>query len=387
MPATKLLAPLPSWVGASEPEGDCVLLTQLSLVRNLSDFPFPDRCTAEERTSVLERVLSAFESINLLASGEFLPIKGLDDISARLLAERRLLTIELLHAKSSAGLYVSKDQCLSISINSIGHVCMRALAPGLQLQEAWQRLSALDDALGSVLDFAWDERLGFLTGEISRVGTGLKAGVLMHLPTTTWANQTGQAKQAAASRRLLLEGLRPGPIPEGRSARRAAMGGVSAEQVRDQALFTNFDGAITGNTGAAVGDLYFLVNRGTLGEAEEEILFHVRHTAMELLAAERDEREKLGAASLVSLEDRVGRAHGVARGARLLGFSEALALLSTLRVGSAAGLLLAPMHELTELLLRSQAGHLQAAKGQALDAVNLTIGRADLFRGRFGAAR
>lgn len=387
MPTTKLLTSLPSWVGTSTQEGDCVLLTQLSLVRNLSDFPFPDRCTAEERNSVLERVLAAFESVNLLSSGEFLPIRGLDDISARLLAERRLLTIELLHAKSSAGIYLSQDQCLSISVNSIGHLCLRVIAPGLQLQEAWQRLSALDDALGSVLDFAWDERLGFLSSDISRVGTGLKAGLLMHLPTTTWGNKSGDAKQSAAQRRLVLEGVRRGPLPEGRGARRASLGGVQAEQVRDQALFTNFDGAVTGSSGAAAGDLYFLVNRGTLGEAEEEILFHVRHTALELMASERDERENLRAASLVALEDRVGRAHGVARGARLLGFSEALALLSTLRVGSAAGLLLTPMQELTELLLRSQAGHLQAAKGQALDAVNLTIERADLFRKRFSVAR
>lgn len=387
MLATKILEPIPAWATASSSEGDCVLLTQLSLVRNLSDFPFPDRCTAEERASVLERVLAAFESINLLSVGEFFPIRGLNDVSARLLAERRLLTIELLHAKSSAGLYVSNDQSLSISVNSTGHLCLRALAPGLQLQEAWQRLSALDDALGSVLDFAWDERLGFLTGDIARVGTGLKAGLLMHLPATSWGNQAGDAKQAAATRRLILEGIRPGPIPEGRSTRRTSLGGVNAEQVRDQALFTNFDGAVTGSSGAAAGDLYFLVNRGTLGEAEEEILFHVRHTALELMAGEREARENLRAASLVALEDRVGRAHGVARGARLLGFTEALALLSTLRVGSATDLLLTPMHELTELLLRSQAGHLQAAKGQALDAVNLTIERADLFRGRFGATR
>ena len=45
-----------------------------------------------------------------------------------------------------------------------------------------------------------------------------------------------------------------------------------------------------------------------------------------------------------------------------------------------------PVPAMTEMLLRGQAGHLQMARGQALDALGLTVERAELFRARFGGA-
>lgn len=384
MPVTAVLQPEPSWVKSAAPEQDTVVLTQLTLVRNLADFPFTERCSADERQSVEERALAAFESINLFGSGDYLRLRELDSVSARVLAERRLISVELLNAKGPTGVYISKDQSLCIMVNGAGHLSLRVLAPGLQLQEAWMRLSALDDALGSVLDFAWDTGLGFLTGDVRLLGTGLKAGLLLHLPAISWANQIGTAKQTAASHRLLLEGLRSGPLSEGRVLRRSQAEGLHIEQVRDQALFTNFDGAITGQT--AAGDLYYLVNQGTLGESEEEILFHLRHTAATLLTREHDAREELKTSMPLATEDRIGRAHGIARGARLLGFSESLTLLSSLRYGACTGQLDTPLPEMTETLLRAQAGHLQMARGQALDALGLTVERAELFRTRFGSA-
>ena len=105
-----------------------------------------------------------------------------------------------------------------------------------------------------------------------------------------------------------------------------------------------------------------------------------------LLTREHDAREELKTSMPLATEDRIGRAHGIARGARLLGFSESLTLLSSLRYGACTGQLDTPLPEMTETLLRAQAGHLQMARGQALDALGLTVERAELFRTRFGSA-
>ena len=90
MPVTAVLQPEPSWVKSAAPEQDTVVLTQLTLVRNIADFPFADRCSADERQSVEERALAAFESINLFSTGDYLRLRELDSVSARVLAERRL---------------------------------------------------------------------------------------------------------------------------------------------------------------------------------------------------------------------------------------------------------------------------------------------------------
>lgn len=385
MPTAGLLTPLPTWPSAPAPEQDCVLLTQLTLVRNLADFPFPERCNADERQRVEERVLNALESVNLLSRGEYLPVRDLDPIAARVLSERRLAPLELLAAKPPRGIFVEKSQDLSVSINSSAHLCIRLLAPGLQLQEAWQRLTTLDDALGSVLDFAWDEKLGFLTSELDLLGTGLKAGLLLHLPVASQSSELTEHRQSAAQHRLTLEGVRPGQPAEARPPRRGQPA-TSAEQVRDQSLYTDIDGAVTSQAGVGAGDLYYLANRGTLGESEEEILFHLRHMASELATRERVAREALRDQHGMHLADRIGRAHGVARGARLLGFAESLVLLSSLRLGALTSQLNVGLDVLGRLLLESQAGHLQQKRGEPVDGAQLTEDRATLFRTRFDGA-
>ncbi len=48
-------------------------------------------------------------------------------------------------------------------VNEEDHIRLAALAPGFQLEEAWNRVNALDDALGEKLPWAFHPRWGFLT--------------------------------------------------------------------------------------------------------------------------------------------------------------------------------------------------------------------------------
>ena len=101
------------------------------------------------------------------------------------------------------------------------------------------------------------------------------------------------------------------------------------------------------------------------------------------MADEKEARAIQQRDGLRGLEDRVGRAEGVAQGARLIGFSEGLALLSSLRLGVETGLLpKCSLAELNQLFLASQGAHLALAHGEACDAWTLTSDRADLFRAR-----
>jgi protein arginine kinase len=84
------------------------------------------------------------------------------------------------------------------------------------------------------------------------------------------------------------------------------------------------------------------------------------------------------------IQDRVGRALGIARGARLLDFGEALTLLSSIRLGIATGNAEGcSIQGINELLLASQNGHLEMKAGHTCDDLTLSMERADLFRARF----
>jgi protein arginine kinase len=319
-----LLDKAPPWCKADAPDASLVLWSQCSAVRNLSDYPFPRRCSPEEKRSVEQRILEALESASLLASGRYYSLDSLDPQEARFLAERHLITYSVLCGSGARGVYVSEDQCLSIMVNGVDHLCMRVLLGGQQLEEAWHRLSLADDLMSSVLDFAYSDRLGYLTSSLERVGTGLKAGMLLHLPALTQTHVIETKKrQTKEQSRVTLGGVHVGAEavnvqPAHRGAARQAPAGL------DQGLYGELGGVFQWGAKAR-GDLYLLTNEGALGLSEEEFLFRLRHVSKDLLDAERRMREAMITEGKAALEDRVGRALGLAgpRGAWMAVFHPA----------------------------------------------------------------
>lgn len=335
-----------AWCSGQGPEADVVPFTRGTLSRNLADFPFPWRCSEDERHTVEERVLAALEHAGLLATGLYVSLAHVDGREPRFLAERGLLPEHLLRGEGPRGVYISEDQALSIVVNGLNHLTIQYNATGLQPQEVWVRLNRVDDTLGERLGYAFDDRLGFLTAELATTGTGFQETVVLHLPALT----------ASGRARAQTQGLR--------------------EQ------WHRFEGLYGGN-GEALGDLYALSNQSTLGRSEEETAFHIKHLAQELIALERAARMTIVEENPRTLEDRVGRALGVARGARLLDLDEAMGLLSSLRLGVALGQLpdLSLQH-LNDLMLLVQNAHLEMRKGHQCDDLTLSAERADLLRAR-----
>ena len=101
----------------------------------------------------------------------------------------------------------------------------------------------------------------------------------------------------------------------------------------------------------------------------------------ELLAAEERARQALLQRDRVRLEDRVGRAWGTLRHARMLTTVEAFEGLGDLRLGTSLGILpeIAPA-TLNRLLMNVQGAHLQIAQGRAMDAAERDEARAALVR-------
>lgn len=378
-----LLDKAPPWCGADAPDAPLVLWSQCSVARNLSDYPFPRRCSPEEKRSVEHRILEALEGANLLAAGRYYSLDGLDSQEARFLAERRLVTYSLLSGTGARGVYVSENQCLSIMVNGVDHLCLRVVLAGQQLEEAWQRLTLADDTLSALLDFAYSDRLGFLSSALDRVGTGLKASMLVHLPALTQTHVIDTKKRLVREQaRMTLDGVHvgaeaAGALPAHRAGNREANAGL------DQGLYGELAGVFHGGAKAR-GDLYILTNDGALGLSEEEFLFRLRHVGKDVLDAEQRMREAMLNEGKAALEDRVGRAVGLAGHAYMAGFVEALGWLSSIRLGADLGLVQRPgMAALNEILLRAQGAHLEVQAGHPCDALAVNTARATLLRKRF----
>lgn len=335
------------WLSGPGPDADVALCTECALSRNLADFPFPNCCTDEELQLIVDRVVTVLDSFNLLESGKLLGPSDLTEEDTKVLFERRLIGRAFRARTGPRAVFVADDQSFSVAINDANHIVMRALTAGVQPHEAWQRLNLIDDTLAGGLDYAFSERLGYLTSSLNQVGTGLKAAVLLHLPGIVMIGAAGRVAEELRDKRHTLE-----PI----------------YAKKDEAL----------------GDLYRLENMSTLGRSEEETYFHVRHLAGEVIAQEHGSRKGFMMHAPRQIEDRVGRAWGTARYARLMGFAESLSVLSSLRLGVSENLLdhVSPS-QLNEAYVASHSGHFEAKCGGRCDELTINTLRADMFRARF----
>ena len=362
-----------AWLRERGPDGGVAVCSQCSLVRNLADFPFPGKCAQDERRSVEEYVVQGLKRGGLLASGTYRRLAELPIDAVLLLSERRLVPVRVLGAIERTGLYVSDDLSLSVTVNGMDHVCITSMGAGLDLEGPWRRAEGVEQALAQSLDFAFSKQFGYLTLSLGHVGTGLKADVLLHLPAMTMENEMVRLTQTVRERRQALYGLKPVAVTPAR-------GGKTSAQTGD-AFYQDLGETFYGDVSEAAGDLCLLTNRSTLGVAEEEILFHLRQTAAETAGRESELRATLARGDRSRLEDRVGRALGVVRNARLLEFGEAVSLLSSLRLGVDTGLVPNCGHpDLNVLLFASQHAHMKAKVGHDSDERTLSAERAALFR-------
>jgi protein arginine kinase len=134
-----------------------------------------------------------------------------------------------------------------------------------------------------------------------------------------------------------------------------------------------------GEGSAAHGYFFQISNAVTLGVREGEILKKLHQAAGDLVAREERARTALLARARTLLEDKIWRAYGVLRHARMLAAREALNHVSLLRLGTSVGLLHVPVQALNEILIHSQPAHAQLL-GSATEPAATDAWRAEMIR-------
>jgi protein arginine kinase len=375
MSIESLIARDPVWQeGGNASHAGTVILSQCNAGRNLRDVPFPAASGPDEREGTEERLVGVFEKLDLLSAGEYFRLSTLRPSELQLLAERQLITLAMTTPRKGQGVFISDDQCLAILVNDEDHCCIRVLAAGLGLREAWNRLNALDDQLNDILAFAYSDRFGYLTRNLCHTGTGLKLSVLLHLPACAHESlsRDGTALQeirlAAEKQDLDFSGVGTGmPEKQPGSARQHG----DRWPVSSQALYNNMGGYVTRGLHEAEGDLFQLRNRSTLGHSEEELVLRLKQAAGEIIRREAEQRQRLRDECADLLEDRVERARALATNARLIPFDESFTLLSSLRLGVTLGLISdRTVADLNGSLIHCQGAHVERQLQPGVDTVD-----------------
>jgi protein arginine kinase len=130
------------------------------------------------------------------------------------------------------------------------------------------------------------------------------------------------------------------------------------------------------------GNLFQISNQLTLGISEEDLINDLKRMLQQLIEQERDIRREVYRRQPIVLEDKIMRAFGVLKSARLISNEEAAGLLSDLRLGLALGLLSGLQEtDINRLYAAIGPASIQKAHGQAMSSEERDQARAKVIRG------
>ena len=173
------------WYDAIDCSQSNIMYSRIRLARNWDEYVFPSRLTRGQCEELVTSLKDGLADIGSLDGREyhFLRLDSLQGLEKQALRERRILNQAAVERQEPSGLYLSDDEAESLVLGGDDHIRMQHLAPGLKLEELWQRADAMDDYVNERFSYAFDEKYGYLTSFPTNVGTGLRACVVLHLPT------------------------------------------------------------------------------------------------------------------------------------------------------------------------------------------------------------
>ncbi len=345
----ELVERTPQWLSGEGKYPEMVISSRARIARNLADFPFNERMTNQDRWKVLDLVKEAAFSLPEFENACYFEIEKLSDIDKAFLAERHLISLDMLKDGMGRAVIISRDQDISLMINEEDHIRLQVFAPGLNLKETYEKILKIDEKLGRILKFAYSPRYGFLTSCPTNTGTGLRFSVLLHLAGIVYAKQV----------EALLRNLRKVRV----SVRGLYGEGTTVE-----------------------GNIFQLSSLLSLGVSEEEILKGFEEVVNITLDLERKAREILMENMRELLEDKIQRSLAILSSARLLSFRETAECVSAIRLGIGVGSIYdIKIRTLNELLLFAQPAHLQKLFGKEMEAKERDVKRASYVKTKLKA--
>lgn len=314
-----------SWINDTGPLGDIVLSSRIRLARNLSDTSFPSIMDKPMADSVIHRVHRSIagQDSPIGEDYQFFKIGDLESVDREILIEKHLASPDLMEHSDRSAILINREEICSIMINEEDHIRMQCIFPGYQLKKSLKYLNTIDDVMESELPYAFDDRLGYLTCCPTNLGTGMRASVMMHLPTLGATGQMRAIVQTLAKIGIAVRGL-------------------------------------YGEGSEAVGDIYQISNQITLGASEEEIITSLEVVTRQIAEKEKQARHGVAEKNKAHFEDGIWRAYGVMTHAKVMDLNEFMGLLSRVRLGVEMGIIPdIDIRTINRLMVMGQPAHLK----------------------------
>lgn len=324
---------------------DLVISSRVRLARNLNKFPFPHKLNEEQSRKLIKTVEKAFYT-NDYTKNEFTTnyLWKKSENERKIFLERYLISKNLIENSNKSAFIINKNETISIMLNEEDHIRIQCMTSGLNLEEVYNVSDKIDNLLEENIEYAFDEKLGYLTTCPTNLGTGLRASVMLHLPAISLNNQINGLLNALSQVGMTVRGL-------------------------------------YGEGSKALSNVYQISNQVTLGRSEEEIMTNLKALVDQIVNEEKLARENLMKNSKYEIEDRIYRALGILKYASLLSSNECLKLLSYVRLGVEMGIIKDISKKvLNSLLVEVQPATIQQKYDKILSSRERDFRRAELVR-------
>lgn len=302
-----------AWYHTTGQDQDIVLYTDVRLARNLRAYPFTHRLDAAGAREIIDSVGAVLEE-NGFCKRDFADISRAEAYS---LVERQYASLSFVKKSLPHALYLNEPCSMSAMLCEEDHINLQCIPAGRALCEAYASVSRVERFLDERFDMAFTAGEGYLSPFPGVADGGMQISALLCLPSMVEAGQMGRWIES-------LSGA-----------------GVCLRSIRDE-------------KGSEVGSLFHLNYRPSVSQSETEALAFVEEILVAMIA---EEHSALHTALPIAAEqrmDRIMRAVGTLRYARLIHTSELLNLLADVRLGIRIGVVTGVnMETLTSLMMES----------------------------------
>lgn len=325
------------WYNDKAQNLDVVLYSTLTLLRNLNNTPFPSRMDNDMRKAVSKKVFAVIKNSQYATDFDMYNVDNLGASDVDYAVDKGIISKAL--AKQNKGCFIlNKDESISIVLNEDEHIKLTGFSSGMSMDTLYDKIDEIDNVLLNSLKIAYNKKLGFLTSSPLKVGTGLQASFVLHLPALTKLDRIESYSE-------LVSKL-----------------GVSLAPKYKNAL----------------GDEYVLTNLITIGLTEKDMIKNLEAICNQLVDAERKAREIISKDN--DTVDLIYRNLGILKLARKVSQAEFLSSSSLIRLGASLDFFDLKLKDIDKMRYELLDSALLCQNPNIAGADECDIARADILR-------
>ena len=333
-----------NWYLETGKESDVVKSTRIRFLRNIKGFKF--KLNKEEQEELENKIK---ENLYFIGYGlKFLKLKDMDNITKTSLVEKNLISSNFLVKKGNSGsILINDEENICIMIGGEDNLSIQVFSSGLELENTLNLAIEIEEKIGNILGYSINKKYGYLTSNLSDLGTALKVSVMVNLPALS---KTGNL-------RALINTIRDFNVE------------ICGEY-----------GKVTKNNINNEETIFQISNKQTLGITEKEIIQNIKVITEKIIEQERKARKMLTKESL-ELEDLIWRSYGILTNCRKISYEESKEFITNIKIRTDLGLIdnLTDL-KIQKLYLYTKPANLQKYLGEKYDKVDQEIKRAEIIK-------